>query len=535
MKKTITILLMSAICLVSKTNAQNFGTDVIVQNQSIYKQIEPKIASAFNGWLYAAYRFTNVSNDSNGIYFKYSKNNGLTWQKIDSYQEANTSSTFDDLEIEVAGTDTNNLSLYILGLRHNINPSQYLFYIDKYNARNGSFLGPVINYNTGNRQIYDVDMATDYQSPAVGANPYSIGLVYSVFSSLKDSVNYLASVDGGTSFTIRQAIANTGFYNRKVSISYGKSSNGSNGRYFVAWEQLPSSSSRNGSIYFSRSANTVSSVFIAPKNLDSLSTSVAGICRNPKISTSFGLFNNDSANTTAIVTFERDYQGLGNDYDIIGFVNSKASATTSYLSWYRFDILNTGNLEKQPSVAFEDSAKTFNVSVYDSTNGQLQVYKHSFNFTLANLDNWDTVRLGYNDVNPGGEPWADIAINPKKKKVAAVWSSQTGSANPKVLFDAEYNTISSSLVTEKPKAFGISIHPNPAKDFINVKLDLKQASQVSMELIDMTGKIIMKNDYGARSGEQNFRFDFSDLKTGIYMMQLKTDKETAGYKISVEK
>jgi Secretion system C-terminal sorting domain len=531
MKKTITILLMCATCFFVNIKAQTyFGADVTIENNALYKQTSVKLASAFNGWLYSAIQYSNAVNDSNGLIVRYSKDKGFTWKTVDGYKVANTSATYDDVEIVVAGTDTNNLQLYLSGIRRNVG-TNYVIYIDKYNARNGAFLGSIYNLS-GSGRVYDLAMATDYMYPASGTTGYSVGLLYSRFGSVSDSIIYLASVDGGASMSIRQSVAITGLYFRKVSISYGKSASGSNGRYFGAWERLPASTARNGNIYASRSTSTVNGNWITPKNLDSLSSTMIGLCRNPRIMTSSGLMDNDSSSLSAVVLVDRDYLGDGSDYDMLGFWNNRAHFANF---WSRLDIVNNSENDMQSDIVYHDSAHTFLATYYDSTNSKLVYVKHDLNFNGNNNSTWTTANAQYNDAAAGPNPFPRLAYNPQEKKVAAAWSSQIGSANAKALFDSDYSLLVSSLVTEKPKSFEISVYPNPAKDFINVKLDLKQASQITMELIDMTGKQIMKHDYGNRSGAQNFRVDFSDLKTGIYMMQLKTDKETVGYKISVEK
>jgi hypothetical protein len=532
MKKTITILLMCAtVCSVNLKAQTYFGTDVTIENNANYKQTSVKLVSAFNGWLFTSIQYSNVSGDTNGVIIKRSKDKGFTWQLIDGYNVVSASTVYDDIEIEIAGTDTNNLTLYVAGINHNVVSNSYILYVDKYNGTTLAFIGS--NYNiSGPNRIYDIDMATDYMYPAAGTTGYSLGLMYSRFGSVSDSIIYIASIDGGATFSQRQTVATTGFYFRNVSISYGKSASGSNGRYFGAWERLSSTTKRTGNIYYSRCQSTVSGSWITPKNLDSLSSAMIGLCRNPRMMTSSGTIDNDSNGVSAVVLVDRDYLGDGSDYDMLGFWNNRAHFTNF---WSRLDIVNSSENDFQSDIVYHDSAHTFLATYYDSTNSKLVYVKHDLSFNGGNGSTWTTVNAQYNDATAGPSPMPRLAYNPKEKKVAAAWSSKTGSANAKALFDSDYSLLVSSLATEKPKTFEVNVFPNPAKDFINVTLDLKQASQVTMELIDMTGKTILKNNYGKISGEQNFKYDFSDLKTGIYMMQLKTDKETVGYKISVEK
>jgi hypothetical protein len=275
----------------------------------------------------------------------------------------------------------------------------------------------------------------------------------------------------------------------------------------------------------------VSGAWIAPKNLDSLSSTMIGLCRNPRVMTSSGLTDNDSAGVSEIVLVERDFQGTGADYDVLGFFNSKAHFANF---WYRFDVKNNGSYHQHPDAVYHDSARAFLITYYDSTASQLNYERHSFNMSQANASTWTLVKTAYNDVAAGPKPQTRIAYNPKEKKLAAAWISQTGSGNPIALFDSEYNTIYSSLTTPKAKQFETSVFPNPAKDFLNINLNLTNATQIAVELIDMTGKSILKNDYGRLAGEQALRLDFSNLKKGLYVLQIKSNSESVGYKINIE-
>jgi hypothetical protein len=535
MKKTITTLLMCAtFCLVNVKAQTYFGPDVTINNVPGYKQSQVKLTSAFNGWLFSAAIYTSATDNYYEV--RKSVDKGFTWTYLyGSSAFSTTSSIFDDIEIEAAGTDTNNLVVSFARVRHDVSPINYTIIIFNIDAQNGSG-STSTTITEGAKPINDIDLATDYLSPSFVSAPYSVGLVYSVTGSSKDSIVYLGSTDGGATYPYRKNIMTTSSYSRKVAISYGKSLSASNGRYFATWETT-SFGARTGHVYASRSTASPSTGWEIPKNLDSIGNSTNRInrLRNPKITTlNNSSIDSDSGGVGALIVFERDYDGTGTDNDILGYVNLDASNINNKSNWILTFIANASTNHTQPDLVYHDSANAFLLTYYDSAASILNYESHSFNYFNPSAS-WTTIKPQYNDGAAGPNPYPRLAYNPQEKKVAAVWASESGGANPKALFDSDYSLLVSSLATEKPKTFEINVFPNPAKDFINVKLDLKQASQVCMELIDMTGKSILKNNYGNISGEQNFRYDFSDLKTGLYIMQLKTDKETVGYKISVEK
>lgn len=387
-------LLLSSISL----NAQN-GIDKTIAPVSGENQTSTDISVAFNGWTYSVVTFYDGVNG--GYHVKRSKNNGKTWESFDDISVPNIE--YSALDIEVAGTDTNNLVLYVAGVNHNTTTDNYVLYVDRYNATTGIFIGSNYNRQFGTRKVYDVMLASDYKLPAIGVNPYSVGLAYSCFSSSYDSVNFVLSIDGGVTFGSPRSVATTSSYFRNLSVAYGQSASASNGRYFLAWEQMASSTAKKGHIYTSRNTSVVTDPFINPINLDSISPSCINLCSNPSIAVSYLPTDNDSSSVTAIVAFQRDYNNDGTDFDLLSFVNHRAHFTNF---WFRADVNNTGDSDKNPSIVFDAATAMFYGAYADSTNGQIKYFTAPNNFasgiyTLSpNLVNDAPLNWGTKQVYP---------------------------------------------------------------------------------------------------------------------------------------
>lgn len=152
----------------------SFGNDVIIHSESGINQRNAVVTSAFNGWLFSVYTTVNTAANQGGITILRSTDNGFTWDIIDSYNP--TGVRYLDVEIEVTGSDTSSLKLYVFGIRNDLAPGTYLVFLDTYNATTGQFMGSPINRSNGTRAIYDLDISTDFLSPAVGTSPFSVGL-----------------------------------------------------------------------------------------------------------------------------------------------------------------------------------------------------------------------------------------------------------------------------------------------------------------------------------------------------------------------
>ncbi len=77
------------------------------------------------------------------------------------------------------------------------------------------------------------------------------------------------------------------------------------------------------------------------------------------------------------------------------------------------------------------------------------------------------------------------------------------------------------------------INPNPASDLAQVHFNISNTSKVTMELLDMMGKVIVKKDYGILSGVVDLPIQTSLLENGNYMVRLIQDNKFQTQKLVV--
>jgi hypothetical protein len=503
-----------------------YGNDIIIENNAGMDQDRVKLAVAYNGWLYAAYLTVDSAANKGGITIMTSRDNGLTWSQIDAYSVADVRYTAMDLV--VAGSDTSNMSLYVSAVRHNISGNEYIIFVDRYNATTLGFVGENLNINKGARPVYDIAMATDYRYPAVGSTSYSIGILYSVYSSSKDSVNYICSLDEGSTYTIFQNVASTGYYGRNVSIAYGRSNSASNGRYFGAWEILSSSSAKNAWIYTSRSSSTIDGSWIAPVNLDSLSSSMTGLCSNPSIAVQYNDTDNDSSSCTAIVLVQRDYNGDDSDNDLLGFYNKRAHYTNF---WFRLDVLNSSENDMQPDITYDPGYNNFLCVYFDSTNKKLPYLVNNMNLTDPNV--WGNITSQYNDSPELTSPWPRVEINPVMNNVAHVWIKDGVGNNGVAMFDAEYSE--AGIQDNNVSIPDQNIYPNPASGLVNILWSSQNTGEKPViSITDLSGRIIESRIASNTKGAEWFEtFDVSNLENGVYVIEIRAGRDHSAKKLIV--
>ena len=78
------------------------------------------------------------------------------------------------------------------------------------------------------------------------------------------------------------------------------------------------------------------------------------------------------------------------------------------------------------------------------------------------------------------------------------------------------------------------VYPNPASDFTVVGLNLKKDAEVSLQLIDVTGKVIASKNYGSLNGASEIVLGTSELTSGVYIIELTVNNEKHTKKLIVE-
>ncbi|UPT68040.1 MAG: T9SS type A sorting domain-containing protein [Sphingobacteriales bacterium JAD_PAG50586_3] len=78
-----------------------------------------------------------------------------------------------------------------------------------------------------------------------------------------------------------------------------------------------------------------------------------------------------------------------------------------------------------------------------------------------------------------------------------------------------------------------NVFPNPTSDIVSITLDLKQASDVVIEVMDMSGKQVAIIRDENRNGIVTKQFSTSALPNGNYFVRLQIDGKTATQKLTV--
>lgn len=86
----------------------------------------------------------------------------------------------------------------------------------------------------------------------------------------------------------------------------------------------------------------------------------------------------------------------------------------------------------------------------------------------------------------------------------------------------------------KPSTIGFNVYPNPAREKLNIDLDLNENGSVTIEIFNANGQKFTSEHYkNSISGKKQFETDISALNSGIYWVSVRTDSFTKTKKFIV--
>jgi hypothetical protein len=108
--------------------------------------------------------------------------------------------------------------------------------------------------------------------------------------------------------------------------------------------------------------------------------------------------------------------------------------------------------------------------------------------------------------------------------IYAIWADGQG-VSP-TTYVVKSNTCDSSVFLNEHTPFisGFSIeslHPNPALDALNINISTSKTTTLTIDLIDVQGKLIKSQVYSAASGKSSLQIEVSDLSIGTYLLKAK--------------
>lgn len=97
-----------------------------------------------------------------------------------------------------------------------------------------------------------------------------------------------------------------------------------------------------------------------------------------------------------------------------------------------------------------------------------------------------------------------------------------------------FTTLYTGITQMSQGNFGMSMYPNPSKGTSNLRFTLKQSGNAQISVVDLSGKEVIAVHSGQLAeGEQNFLINGSELKSGVYFVQVNVNGVAQMMKLAI--
>jgi|GEM_PF-1145039 len=169
----------------------------------------------------------------------------------------------------------------------------------------------------------------------------------------------------------------------------------------------------------------------------------------------------------------------------------------------------------------------------------IRIVGASHNYT-ADIDQGNLLTFEFLDImlvdSNANEPlshgfvYFTIDLNPGVPIGSEIWNTANiyFDFNDPIITNTVENTVEfpAFIPKDKKQIFGLKLYPNPTAQDIMVELDMKESATVSLQLFDMSGRLVksLKQNERMLDGSYNIPIRTSDLGPGVYMLNLSSDK-----------
>ncbi len=226
-----------------------------------------------------------------------------------------------------------------------------------------------------------------------------------------------------------------------------------------------------------------------------------------------------AANANKIYSTEQTGVRLGNPFNLTnpGMVPTSTSPVV-YATWKGNNGATTYTFNPTLPISYDTTGDSVNYNVpgvapnFTTTKASNSFftrtnYVGAFAGTGSTSDNW---MKGWCEFDPNNADYTgNCYVAPNTTAVSTIGMSTVGAAK---------------------------VFPNPAYDKATVLLNVKQAGDVKITVLDMSGKAVMEVFNGhSNSGDMSVDFSTSNLSNGLYVISIQSDRKVKTLKLSVIK
>jgi len=115
-------------------------------------------------------------------------------------------------------------------------------------------------------------------------------------------------------------------------------------------------------------------------------------------------------------------------------------------------------------------------------------------------------------------------------KMFLIWNTNSSVTAPG--WDAYYSTYPAG-VSGLSLSEAVSVFPNPANDYLSIRITDARLSRLNIELQSLAGKTVLKELLSNPGGSAEKKISIASLPAGLYLLRLYNDRETTYRKVII--
>lgn len=104
-----------------------------------------------------------------------------------------------------------------------------------------------------------------------------------------------------------------------------------------------------------------------------------------------------------------------------------------------------------------------------------------------------------------------------------------------IVFTVDGDNTTELVSVEENTVSDFNIYPNPTNGVANVEFNVASSNNVTVDVINTLGQVVLNNNLGTVSGAQKVNINGNNLESGIYFVNIKIGDKTTTQKLTVSK
>lgn len=267
-------------------------------------------------------------------------------------------------------------------------------------------------------------------------------------------------------------------------------------------------------------------------------------------------FITPSINTTTTFYAETEEVHNGLSFQVGPADSSVATGTSSTTNQYlSFDVYNTFVLHSVKVYALSAGTRTIELSDNAGTVLQSAVVNVNAGMTIVDLDFLIDPGTGYRLSRTGGELFrnndaAGLTFPYTIDNFCSITGTSQGTGYYYFFYDWSVQLPSSSCVSQRTPAVAfvsapnsiadvnqlntLKVFPNPTNGILNLTFNLQSSSDVVLDLIDATGRVVLSKTLSSTSDSYIEQFDLSHFTRGVYSVHVLSNDKNYYHKLILQ-